>query len=364
MADNIMYYFKGRVALYAILKAIGIKQGDEIILPGFTCVVVPNAITYLHATPVYVDIDTETYNIGYAKIEEKITEKTKVILAQHTYGIPAEMDKIKEIAEEYNLYVIEDSCHAIGSKYREKEVGTFGDAAFFSSQWSKPVTTGLGGWAVVNNPELKAKMEEQYPEFTYPANKEDVLLRFQYLLHSQFLRPSTFWFFQNTYRMLSRIGIALGSSSNEELEYKMPAQYEKKMSKWQKILIEKKLRGIQSIIDHRIWVTSLYENMLQENGIKTVKLQDFYKPVFLRYPVLVKDKAKVLKEARRNRIEIGDWFLSPVHPNLEGWAKAGYQKGMCPIAENICEHVINLPIHIKIGEKEVKRTVEFVVNNI
>jgi perosamine synthetase len=360
MTDNIIYYFKGRVALYAILKAIGVKRGDEIILPGFTCIVVPNAITYLNAMPVYIDIAPETYNIDHAKMEEKITGKTKVIIAQHTYGIPAEMDKIKEIAGKYNLYVIEDSCHAIGSKYKGREVGTFGDAAFFSSQWSKPVTTGLGGWAVVNNPELKAKMEEQYPEFTDPVTKEDLLLRLQYLIHSQILRPSTFWVVQSTYRMLSRVGIAMGSSSNEELECKMPVGYEKKMSEWQKNLLEKKLGGIQRIIDHRIWITSLYEKMLRKRGIKTVELPEYYRTVFLRYPVLVKDKAKVLKEARRNRIEIGDWFLSPVHPNLGGWDKIGYQEGMCPIAENMCRHVINLPTHMKISEKEAERIVEFI----
>ena len=129
--ENRFYFFKGRVALYAILKSIGIGQGDEVILPGFTCVVVPNAITYLGAKPVYIDIASVTFNIDPSKIEEKITEKTRAIIAQHTFGIPAEMDIIMEMAKKYNLYVIEDSCHAIGSKYKGKEIGTFGDASFF-----------------------------------------------------------------------------------------------------------------------------------------------------------------------------------------------------------------------------------------
>ncbi len=128
----IKYFFKGRVALYAILKAMEIQSGDEVILPGFTRVVVPNAIIYLNGRPVYVDIDKKTYNIDVTKIEEKIKYRTKAIVAQHTFGIPAEMDKISEIAKKYNLYVIEDACHAIGSKYKGKEVGPFSDAAFFS----------------------------------------------------------------------------------------------------------------------------------------------------------------------------------------------------------------------------------------
>jgi perosamine synthetase len=358
--NNTYFFFKGRVALYAILKAIGIKQGDEIIVPGFTCIVVPNAITYLKATPVYVDIDARTYNIDQDKIEARITRKTRAIIAQHTYGIPAEMDRLNEIAKKHGLYLIEDSCHAIGSEYKGERVGTYGDAAFFSSQWSKPITTGLGGWAVVNNPELKARMEEGYPQFINPTLKEDVLLRLQYLMHSQILRPSTFWIVQSTYRMLSRLGLALGSSSNEELECKMPGGYEKKMSEWQRKLLETKLKEIQKIIDHRIWVTSLYEKELKKKGTQTVVLPDHYRPVFLRYPVPVKNKARVLEEAREKRIEIGDWFVSPIHPNLEGWDKVSYQKGMCPIAENICQHVINLPTHMRIDEKEARRIVEFI----
>lgn len=269
------------------------------------------------------------------------------------------MDRISKIAEKYKLHVIEDSCHAIGSKYKGKEVGTFGDAAFFSSQWSKPITTGLGGWAVVNNPELKKKLEKIYPGFIEPSFKENLLLRLQYLVYTRFFKPSTFWFAQNKYRELSRFGIALGSSSNEELECRMPGGYEKKMSAWQRDLLVKKLGEIHTYIQHRKWVTLLYEEQLKKKGI-AVKLSSDYEPVFLRYPVLVKYKMKVLEEAEKKRIELGDWFLSPVHPNLEGWKNLGYEKGMCLIAEDICQQVINLPTHMRIGEKEARKIVNLI----
>ena len=82
--------------------------------------------------------------------------------------VPAEMDKIMEIARKYNLFIIEDSCHALGSRYKGQEVGKFGDASFFSSQWSKPITTGLGGWAIINNCELKKHIENIYQTFREP----------------------------------------------------------------------------------------------------------------------------------------------------------------------------------------------------
>lgn len=367
---NRFYTFKGRVALFAILKAMGIRPGDEIVIPGFTCVVVPNTITYLGAKPIYVDIDSATYNIDVTKLEERLfmshssrISQPKAIIAQHTFGIPAEMDKIIEIAKEYNLCVIEDSCHAIGSKYKGKEVGTFGDAAFFSSQWSKPITTGLGGWALVNKPDLSEKMQIICREFSMPSFKESLLLRLQYLSYIKFFKPSLFWFARNTYRALSSVGITIGSSSKEELECKMPEGYLKKMSEWQRSLLDKKLEEIDKYIEHSTWATSLYESLLKEKNIETVKLADQYAPVFARYPVLIKDKMKVLEKAKQLRIELGDWFLSPIHPNLWGWEKAGYSKGMCPVAEKICAHVINLPTHQRILEKDVEKIVEFVANN-
>ena len=358
---NEFFFFKGRVALYAILKAIGIKPEDEIIVPGFTCVVVPNAITYLDAKPVYVDIDPKTYNIDPEKIEEKITDKTNAIIAQHTFGIPADMDKITEIAKNNNLYIIEDSCHAIGSKYKRKEVGTFGDAAFFSSQWSKPVTTGLGGWAIVNNPELREKLDNIYNEYTQPSFIESSVLRLQYILYSTLFTPSRFWFAQKTYRALSKLGIAVGSSTNEELECMMPVDYKKRMSVWQMELLDIKLKNISQVIEHRKWVVSQYNKQFSKEVIEPINLPDYYETVFLRYPVIIKEKEKFLETARINKIEIGDWFVSPVHPNLYGWELAGYRKGMCPVAEDICDHIVNLPTHQGIRVKEIEKIVELVV---
>lgn len=351
------YFFKGRVALYAILKAAGVRSGDEVILPGFTCVVVPNAVIYLGAKPVYVDIDPATYNIDTDRIEEKITGKTKAVIAQHTFGVPAKMDRISEIANKHDLYVIEDSCHAIGSKYRQQEVGTFGDAAFFSSQWSKPVTTGLGGWAQINNERLRKNMEESFPGCIEPSVREEMVLRLQYLTYSLLFKPSLFWFIQETYRRLSRAGLAIGSSSNEELECNMPVDFDKKMTGWQKRLLEEKLAGTAKVIAHRKWVASLYEEMCREKGIRAMDLSDDYDPVFLRYPLRVSSRERVLAEAKKRRIEMGDWFLSPVHPNLKNWERAGYRGGMCPIAEEVCREIINLPTHERIHAKEVEAAI-------
>lgn len=359
MSDR-FYFFKGRVALYAILKAMGIGPGDEIILPGFTCVVVPNAIMYLGAKPVYVDIQRETYNIDPQRIEEKITKRTRAIIVQHTFGIPVDMEDIIGIARTHNLYVIEDACHAIGSTFKGQNVGTFGDAAFFSSQWSKPITTGIGGWAVLNNEELQRNMEKIYWEYESPSLQESILLRFQYIFYKILMRPSSFWLLQKTYRALYNRGLLVGSSSPTELSCTMPDHFRKRMASWQMILLKKKLVKVHMIIAHRKNVVQYYENELLKMGLDTVKPPKQSQPVYLRYPILVKNKGKMLEEAEKKRVEIGDWFISPVHNKLTHFEEVGYHKGMCPVAENACRRVINLPTHEKINEVEQKKIISFI----
>lgn len=358
--NSIFFFFKGRVALYAILKSLGIKEDDEVILPGFTCVVVPNAILYCGAKPVYVDIDENTFNINPDLIEQKITSKTKAIIIQHTFGIPAQMDRIIEITKKNNLFLIEDSCHAIGSKYNGIEVGNFGDAAFFSSQWSKPVTSGLGGWVKINNKDLKDKIEKYYEKYSKPKTLEEISLAFQYFLYKSFITPKTYLFIKKIYSFLYTKGFITGSSSPDELSCRLPTTYEKKMGKIQKNILIQNLSKIDLLINHRKYISKRYEEELNKIGIKTYNFTEDYDIVFLRYPLIVKDKEKVLKDALKKGIEIGDWFLSPVHPLTENLELADYQKGTCPIAEKVCEHIVNLPTHSKIKDKEIKKMVDFI----
>ena len=154
----ITLFWKGRVALYAILKAIGIKEGDEIILPAFTCVVAVNPVIYLGARPVYVDIDPMTYNMDISRLKRKITKKTRAVLAQNTFGLAPDLDRIFEVANKHNLMVIEDCAHGFGGYYKGRPNGTIADVSFFSTQWNKPFSTGLGGFAVTKNPEIAERL--------------------------------------------------------------------------------------------------------------------------------------------------------------------------------------------------------------
>jgi perosamine synthetase len=141
-------------ALHLALASLGIKKGDEVIVPDFTWIASVSIINYLGATPIFVDVDPESWTILPEAIEKAITPNTKAIIPVHMYGHPAEMDKIMEIAKKYNLTVIEDAAPSIGAEFKGKKTGSFGEFAAFSFQGAKLLVTGEGGMLLTNNKEL------------------------------------------------------------------------------------------------------------------------------------------------------------------------------------------------------------------
>jgi perosamine synthetase len=137
--------------LHLALKAVGLKEGDEVIVPTITFTATAEVITYFNARPILVDVDRETCNIDINEIEKKITKNTKAIIPVHYAGQPCDMDEILDIAKNYNLFVIEDAAHAIPATYRERKIGTLGDMTCFSFYATKPLTTGEGGMVTTEN---------------------------------------------------------------------------------------------------------------------------------------------------------------------------------------------------------------------
>lgn len=131
--DRIALFAKGRVALYAILRALEVGPGDEVIVPAFTCVAVPNAIIYTGARPVYVDIDPRTYTIDPAAVEVALTPRTRVVLSQNTFGASADLDALAGIGAAHRLQVVDDCTHGLGGTYRGCPNGSVSPAAFFST---------------------------------------------------------------------------------------------------------------------------------------------------------------------------------------------------------------------------------------
>ncbi len=354
-------FWKGRVAMYAILRAMGLDEGDDVILPGYTCVMDVNPVVYLGARPRYADIEPDTFNVLPERIERAITPRTKVIVAQHTYGYPCEMDGVMDIAEKHGIPVIEDCCLSVGSTYKGKRCGTFGVASYWSFQWNKPFTTGVGGMATTDDNELADKIETLCREkLQQPNFKSTTMLSIQRLVYQAVVYPRTTAFITSLFRWLTKKGLVVGSSSTAEFSPEMPEGFFTGMSAAQASQGVRQMSRIQDIVEHRRRMVRLYERLLRRSGIPAPQAPQYMDPVLVRYPVRVADKWKVVELAHRNQIELGTWFESPLHPIETPLEKYGYEAGMCPEAEKACRQVVNLPTHPRVNQNTARRTVEFI----
>jgi dTDP-4-amino-4,6-dideoxygalactose transaminase len=289
--DNVFLFWKGRVALFTILKAMGIKTGDEIILPGFTCVVVPNAIKYLGAKPVYVDIKQDTLNPTYKQIIDSVTSNTKAIIVQNTFGLSSDVDKISEFAKSQGIYTIEDCTHGFGGTYNGKPNGAYCDAAFYSTQWNKPFSTGIGGFAVINNRKLLPLINNLTRNLLLPTWYDELKLFLLNLAYKITIQPGTYWFIRDLYRFLSKYGLVIGSSEGKEItSLNKPKDYFKGAGVIQAWLGLKRINHIDKNIKKRKENALKYTNFLKTHGKYHVNVRLFINHSFLKYPLLVKER--------------------------------------------------------------------------
>jgi dTDP-4-amino-4,6-dideoxygalactose transaminase len=359
-SQNTFYFYRGRVALYALLRALNVRPGDEVMLQAFTCLAVPSPIVGLGLRPVYVDIDPKTYNLDPMQMESRVTERARVIIVQHTFGIPAPMDAIMAAARKHNLVVIEDCCHALGSTYRGAGLGCLGDAAFYSYEWGKPIIIGLGGMAVVHSEPLLHNMQALYDTFVDPPLKDVLTIHLQYVVHATLQRPAFFWTIREMYHALSKCGLLIGTFRREEFSGAFNEEYQCRMAPSLRARLTGKLRKAAAGILHRKWLGARYEEGLRQLSLELPQSPAGTETTYLRYPLLVRDKPRVLCEARKWRVELGDWFTSPVHPLTDHqWKSVGYEKGCCPIAERTSRRIVTLPIYEALRQADIDRSLEF-----
>lgn len=360
-SNNLKYntFFKGRVALYGILKSMHIESRDSILIPAYTCVVVPNAVLYLGAKPLYVDIELSSFSVRQESVESALTSSTKAVLCQNTYGLSAYVDDIVNICKPRGIWTIEDCTHGFGGTYKGKPNGSYCDAAFYSSQWNKPFSTGLGGYALVSNPELEPRVREFAESLPMPSLKTQVMLWVLLKVRS-LVTPSTYYAMVNAYRYLSKKNLVTGSSSGEEIEgIEMPKDYLLGMAPVQKRAAEKAIRKLPELNALRKANGTLYTAFLAERKLNHVDPRFHADHLFLKYPLLVHDRQAFMRKAREARIPLGNWFLSPLHPvegDLSPW---GFEPERYPNAVFAAAHVVNLPTDTNQPEK----VLEFVEKN-
>ena len=346
-AKQIFLYWKGRVALFAILNAMGIQKDDEVILPAFTCVVVPNAIKYLGAKPIYVDIDASTYNFDLDQLKSKITDRTKVIICQNTFGLSSNVEKVVAFAKENNIKTIEDCTHGFGGTYKGKPNGSYCDAAFYSTQWNKPYSTGIGGFALVTDPDLKDKLEKVNTDLEPATFKDKISLSTLYFVREKILTDRRYWRMVKLYRWLSKHKLVQGSSSGTEIEStQMPSHYFKGMSTTQMKKGIANLAKLDKMIMIRKANATTYSEYLKSKGKTYVPNEQFKDHSFLKYPFLVKDRETVMRIAEDCKVPLGEWFCSPIHPVHEKFEQWDFCECEFPVATKYSSEMLNLPTDV------------------
>ena len=312
----------GTSALHLTIKSLGIKEGDEVITTPFSFIASSNCILFEGAKPIFVDVRKDTYNINPDLIEEKIAERTKAILGVDVFGQPAEWDIIEKIAEKYELYVIEDSCEAIGSEYKGKKAGSFGVAGAFAFYPNKQMTTGEGGVIVTDNEEI------------YKLSRS---------IRNQGRGEDESWLYHTrlgyNYR-ISDINCALGISQ---------------------------LKRLNKIIEMRDAVAKMYSQKLSEVeevitsciNPEVIRMSWFVYVIRLTEDFGRNKRDMVIEELEKRGIQTQNYFEA-IHLQPFYVEQFGFKKGDFPITEFVSERTIALPFYTTMTEEEI----DYVVNNL
>jgi len=353
-------YFRGRVALEAILRGLGVSAGDEVAIQAFTCIAVPEAVRALGARARYVDVEEGSPNMDPGDLVRKINERTRAVVIQHTFGLPANVSSLGGVAKEHGLPVVEDCAHTIASRVDGRQVGSFGAAAFYSYEASKPAFVGIGGSAVANDVVLAAALDADYSRYEPPSAAVQLQLATMFLAHKAAYRPSTYWTVRSLFRSLVSAGLIRGNY-NDMSEPSAPGpDFTRRMGAIQARLLHRALALLDSQTAHRRWVGEEYRTRIRARGVAHFPVSRNVDPVFGRYPVLVGDKSAVLDGAREARVELADFYATPVHPlKGEKLRQVGYEPGSCPNAEALSARIVSLPTGPQVDRTQIQRAVDF-----
>jgi perosamine synthetase len=302
----------GTAGLHLALLASGIGQGDEVITSPLSFIASANAILYVGATPVFVDIDPKTYNLNPKEIEKKITKRTKAILPVHIFGQPADMSEIMRIVRKHKLRVIEDACESIGATHRGKKVGTFGESAVFAFYPNKQITTGEGGMIVTNN------------------KKVDELCR---SLRNQGRTPNMQWldhaYLGYNYRM-DEMSAALGLAQIEKLDLLLSKRKE----------IAARYTKALSPLSVSIEIPYTAPDATHTWFVYVVRIKN---------PRISRDK--VISDLAKRGVQTKP-YLPAIHL-FEFYRELGHKKGDYPVTERTSESTLALPLYVGLTSSDI-----------
>ena len=348
-----IFFDSGRSALFFALRALGVGEGDEVLLQAYTCVVVVNAVRWTGAAPVYVDV-REDFTMDPDDLEKKITAKSKVLIIQHTFGLPAQMDRLLAGAKKHGLKVIEDCAQSLGSSWQGQKLGTFGDLAIFSFGSDKGISCVRGGGVVTNDTGLDERLRDDQRRLpTTPWLKI-----FQHLMHYPIFAFGKAYYHLGVGKwalwFAKKSGIINRIIYRPEKHGRQVSFYPTQLPNALAAILLLQLAELELIIKHRQWVTGQYQERLRQNTrVQSPPEQEG--TVWLRFPLIVHDPRQLHSLAKRQGIILGDWYQTVIAPGDVDMEKTGYRTVECPLAEALTSRSINLPTDRSIRAAEIER---------
>lgn len=335
----------GTDALVIALKAMGIGEGDEVITTPFTFFATAESISAVGATPVFVDVDKNTFNIDVTKIEEKITSKTKAIMPVHIFGQSADMDEINKIAKKHNLLVIEDACQAIGGKYKGRNIGSLGDVACFSFFPTKNLgCAGDGGMIVTDNDDLAVIIRALR---THGSGENG----------------------QKAFNLLNGVeeDIMKAESGNDTVYnplkyYNYLIGYNSRLDAIQAALLRVKLKEIDNWNSKRREIVDIYNNEFKELDLVTPVCDDKNEHVYHMYILQSENRNEVLEKLKARGVATGVYYPVPLHLQ-KVYKNLGYKEGDMPVSEYLSHRTFAIPVYPELTEEQIKYIVESIKNN-
>jgi perosamine synthetase len=342
----------GRVGFYALLRALGVGPGDEVLLQVPTHIVVSNAIRYTGARPVYVDCQPEDYNMDLDEAKKQITPRTKVLLLQHTFGIPADLERALALVREHRISLIEDCVHALGARYNGRPVGSYGRAAFFSTEETKTITSTMGGVVVTNDTDLAKRIEAFQATCAWPSPWLTARYMLKFILYYLLTEPHLHVYTRVLYELLGRRQPIPGATTSDEQRGARPSNYTRRLANAQAVIALRQLRRLDSNLAHRRMVADTYAERLSRYGFRLPQLPANAEAAFVRYPICVEDRVAAQRAAAPYTV-LGIWFTS-VLEEAQSPTFGDYQIGSCPTAEAVAQTLTNLPTHPRVSREDVE----------
>jgi dTDP-4-amino-4,6-dideoxygalactose transaminase len=331
-------FLQGRGAHNACLAGLDIRAGDDVVVPAYTCVAVPNAFRFAGVNIVYADIELDTFGLDVAAAEAAITPNTKALFVQHLFGlVNRDYEALLDLAERRGLLVIEDCCHTLGGDYKGVKVGNRGHVGFYSLEQSKVLTTFQGGVAVTNDDAIAERMRAARDSAPWPTRKrvEDQLYSTMVYYYRQ-KDPRRLWLGELV--TLRYGGHMLHSTTRAEWGGVRSDYYGCRMPAPTAAIGMNQLRKADAYLEARREAAKKWDAWCENAGYRAPMVIEGSTPVYLRYPVMVEpEKKRSTRWAKKELgVEIGVWFTSHEHPapdNVTG----------CPNADEAVARMINLP---------------------